>query len=157
MDKSTHTGPMKIRNIKDFAAGILFISFGGFVLIVARSYKMGTAVQMGPGYFPILLGSLLVFLGLITVVRGLWTDGEAIGSIAPRPLLLIIGSVIAFAFLIQPLGLVLTILALVFISSLGNFEFKLLDTFILFLVLGVVTVVIFVYGLRLPFNLFWER
>lgn len=148
---------MKIRNIKNFAAGIFFISFGSFAVIVARSYEIGTTLQMGPGYFPVLVGGLLVFLGLITVACGLMMDGEAIESIALRPLLLIIGSVIAFAFLIQPLGLVLTILVLVVISRLGGSEFRLLDTFILFLVLGVVTVAIFVYGLGLPFNLFWER
>ena len=76
---------MIIRNPKDFWAGIMFVTFGlGFVIIAAGSpemldklfgaklipgYQMGSAVRMGPAYFPVVLGGLLALLGAIVLVR----------------------------------------------------------------------------------------
>ena len=52
-----------IRNPKDFYAGVLFMSFGLAALVIARSYPLGTAARMGPGYFPRVLGILLLGIG----------------------------------------------------------------------------------------------
>src|SRR5205809_6749548 len=52
--------PMKIKSPKDFWAGLMFIGFGLFFVIWALIYyQMGTAVRMGPAYFPAVLGGLL--------------------------------------------------------------------------------------------------
>ncbi len=57
---------MKIKSPKDFWAGLMFLGSGAFFAIwAATHYQMGTAVRMGPAYFPALLGGLLVVLGLI--------------------------------------------------------------------------------------------
>ena len=51
---------MKIKSPKDFWSGLMFIVTGLFFLIWAViHYNMGTAVRMGPAYFPVLLGGLL--------------------------------------------------------------------------------------------------
>jgi hypothetical protein len=60
---------MKIRNQKDFWAGLMFLAFGLAFAIVARNYQMGTAVRMGPAYFPTVLGGLMAVLGLIILLR----------------------------------------------------------------------------------------
>ena len=60
---------MKIRNQKDFWAGVMFLAFGLAFAIVARNYQMGTAVRMGPAYFPAVLGGLMAVLGLIVLLR----------------------------------------------------------------------------------------
>jgi len=76
---------MKIKNPKDFWAGLMFIGFGLFFVVVALGtpefvdklwgeklipgYQMGTAVRMGPAYFPVFLGALLAILGLIVFAR----------------------------------------------------------------------------------------
>ena len=54
---------MKIKNGKDFWAGLMFISFGLGFALVAQNYPMGSAVRMGPAYFPTVLGALLAVLG----------------------------------------------------------------------------------------------
>jgi len=54
---------MKIANGKDFWAGLMFIAFGLGFMVVARNYAMGTAVRMGPAYFPMVLGGMLAALG----------------------------------------------------------------------------------------------
>jgi hypothetical protein len=61
---------MKITNGKDFWAGLMFIAFGLAFMIVARDYSMGTAVRMGPAYFPMVLGGIQAVLGAIVLFRG---------------------------------------------------------------------------------------
>jgi hypothetical protein len=67
---------MQIRNSKDFWAGLMFLAFGIFFAVYgAIHYQMGTAVRMGPAYFPTLLGGLLTILGGI-VLAGSLAMGE---------------------------------------------------------------------------------
>lgn len=60
---------MKITNGKDLWAGLMFLGFGLGFMIASKNYNMGTAVRMGPAYFPTLLGGILAVLGLIVLVR----------------------------------------------------------------------------------------
>jgi hypothetical protein len=61
---------IKIKAPKDFWAGLMFIGFGLFFMIWAMThYQMGTAVRMGPAYFPTMLGGLLAFLGALVLVE----------------------------------------------------------------------------------------
>ena len=60
---------MKINNGKDFWAGIMFAGTGIFFMIASRAFPMGTAVRMGPAYFPTVLGGILVVLGLAILAR----------------------------------------------------------------------------------------
>ena len=60
---------MKIKNGKDLWAGLMFVGFGIGFLVASRQYPMGTAVRMGPSYFPSVLGALLAVLGAIVLFR----------------------------------------------------------------------------------------
>ncbi len=60
---------MKISNGKDLWAGIMFTGTGIFFMVASRAFPMGTAVRMGPAYFPTVLGGLLVVLGLVILAR----------------------------------------------------------------------------------------
>ena len=51
---------MKIKSQKDFFAGLMYLVVGGAFAIGAYGYNVGTAARMGPGYFPMILGILLV-------------------------------------------------------------------------------------------------
>jgi len=143
---------VKIHKTKDFYAGLMFIFFGSYTVLTALSYPMGTTSRMGPGYFPTVLGGGLIMLGLICVAQALWFRRERIESWSLRPLILVLSSVVLFSFLINPLGLVIATLALVFISSMGGWEFRLKEVLALYIVLGALAIGIFVYGLRLPFK-----
>lgn len=63
-------GEMKITNGKDFWAGLMFIAFGAAFMYVSQNYAMGTAVRMGPAYFPTVLGGMLIVLGAAVFFRG---------------------------------------------------------------------------------------
>jgi hypothetical protein len=136
----------------DCYAGLIFICFGVLALLLARSLPMGTAMRMGPGYFPTMLGAMLALLGLIVSARGLWLGKGAIQPWFLRPLLLVFGAVLAFAFLIDTFGLLAATLALITLSSLGGQERRLWETALLSLMLMVLAVGLFVYGLGLPFK-----
>ena len=67
---------VRIKAPKDFWAGLMFIGIGGFFVIWALThYQMGTAVRMGPAYFPAVLGGLLVFLGALVLIESLAMQG----------------------------------------------------------------------------------
>lgn len=142
-----------IRNSKDFYAGILFIFFGIFTAVIGRDYPMGTSWQMGPGYFPFILGSLLAVLGFVVSARALWVGSTRIMPWLFRPLLLVLFAVLAFAVLVERLGLVFATIALVVISCLAGWEFRLLEVAILSIVLAALAVGTFVYGLGMPLNI----
>ena len=67
---------MKIRNMKDFLAGLMFIAFGAAAAGLAQNYNMGTAARMGPGYFPTVLGGVLAVLGVIILMESFVVEGE---------------------------------------------------------------------------------
>jgi hypothetical protein len=143
---------MKIKSQQDFWAGLMFIAFGLFFVVVALVYyQMGSAVRMGPAYFPVLLGGLLAVLGLIVFINSLIIEGPDVATFYFRPLLFIAASSLAFAYLLKPLGLVLASIALVFISAYGGHEFKWKEVAVMSVVLVIFSVLVFVKGLVLPF------
>jgi hypothetical protein len=69
--------PMKIKSPKDFWSGLMFIGSGLFFMVWAMIYyQMGTAVRMGPAYFPTVLGGLLAVLGVIILAEALMVEPE---------------------------------------------------------------------------------
>ena len=67
---------MQIKNGKDFWAGLMFIGIGAAFFIIAQNYNMGSALRMGPAYFPTVLGCTLIVLGLGTLVRSFFSKIE---------------------------------------------------------------------------------
>ena len=109
----------KIKGPKDFWAGLMFIGFGGFFMIWALShYQMGSAVRMGPAYFPAVLGGLLVFLGILVLVESFAMAGPPVPRFMFRPLILISAGCVLYGYLMKPLGLVLATGVLVFVKGL---------------------------------------
>jgi hypothetical protein len=148
---------MTIRSPKNFWAGLMFLAFGLFFVVWATTnYQMGTAVRMGPAYFPALLGGLLAILGLAILAGSFTIEGPKVPTFHFRPLILILGANIAYGYLVKPLGLVLATGVLVFISAFGGHEFKWKEVTLLYVFLIVFSVLVFVKGLTLPFPLWPE-
>ncbi|MDB5838489.1 MAG: tctB4 [Herminiimonas sp.] len=64
-----------IRHPKNFWTGIIFLLTGLAAVLIARNYSLGAAARMGPAYFPTILGSLLILIGLIGIVRSFFGHG----------------------------------------------------------------------------------
>jgi len=158
---------IKIKSQQDWWAGLMFIAFGLFFIAFAvgtpefindivgakliAGYKMGSSVRMGPAYFPVMLGGLLAFLGLLVLFDSIVEKGPDVAKFHFRPLLFIAASSLAFAYLLRPLGLVLAAIVLVFISAFGGHEFKWKEVAIMSVVLSIFVVLVFVKALSLPF------
>ena len=149
---------MKVKSPKDFWAGLMFIGFGLFFVAWALThYQMGTAVRMGPAYFPTVLGGLLAVLGLIVLAESFVVEGAKVPRFAFRPLVMISLGCVAYGYLMKPLGLVLATAALVYICALGGHEFKWKEVTVLYIILIAFSWLVFVKGLTLPFPIWPER
>jgi hypothetical protein len=142
---------MRIRAPKDFWAGLMFIGFGIAFAVIAQNYQMGTAVRMGPAYFPTMLGGLLALLGLAIFVQSFAVEGPKVRAFLLRPLVLILLATVLFGIALKPLGLVVASAILVGVGALGGHEFRWKEVAILYVVLVVFSVLVFVKGLGLPF------
>lgn len=143
---------VRIRRRQDLWAGVFFVAVGVLAVLLARAYPIGTAMRMGPAYFPTVLGALVALLGIVIAIRGACLTGAELAPWGLRPLVLVLGGVLLFAALVRPLGLVVATLALIVTSSLGNREARLAEVAGLGLFLAALAVGVFVYGLRLPFG-----
>ena len=141
------------RERKDFAAGLMFIGIGAFFAIGAQSYPMGSAVRMGPAYFPTMLGWILVGLGLIIFIRSFFILGEPLTKINLRPLIFILGSVVIFGLLLETTGLAVASLAVMVSSAMGGWDFRWKEQLVNAVFLAVLNIAVFYYGLGLPFKL----
>ena len=135
----------------DVYAGLLFIGFGAAALILGRGYPIGTLARMGPGFFPTMLGIILVSLGLLATLRPLWHRGDRL-TIALRPFVAL-GAVLLFGITIPHLGLVPATILLVGASHFADSSSRLRETVVLALALTLFAVTI-TRGLGLPVPLF---
>jgi hypothetical protein len=146
----------KIANNADFWAGVMFIVFGVAAVYMSREYPMGSAMRMGPGYFPTYLGYIMMLFGLYIGGMGLLKGSEEIGPWAFKPIIVLSLGVLAFGFLIELVGFVPSLVALIVITSLsGQEKVRWLEVLIFTIVLVAGAVAIFIYGIGLPYQLFW--
>jgi hypothetical protein len=149
-----------IKSKKDLYAGLMFIAFGIGFAWVAGNYPMGSAVRMGPAYFPTILGWLLASLGLIILIRGVTVPDVAPTRTQWNTLFWILGSVVLFGWLVEwlKMGFVPAVFATVLFCAYGGYEFRWKESIIEAVVLVVVCWAAFVWGLGLPFRLFpWDH
>lgn len=134
---------------KDFYSGIMFALFGTAAMFFSTAYRIGSAANMGPGYFPFALGGLLVLLGIAILLRSLFkrTESRAI-LIRFKPPLFVLSSVVLFGLALQPLGLLVSTFLLVVVSSLASDEFRWREALINAGLLGCLVLVVFVYLLK---------
>ncbi len=139
-----------LRINQDFMSGLMFMGWGIAGLWMSRDYPIGSTLRMGPGYMPQLLCWGLLILGLIIAVKGAMVEGEPIERWHWRPLIVVSLALFAFAWLLQPGGLVLATLAIVAIGSLAGPDFRLREVLLLATGLATGAVAIFIYALKLP-------
>jgi len=146
---------LKIRNQRDFGAGVMYILIGLFFAIVARQYQYGTAAKMGPGYFPFWLGLLMAALGLLVLVKSMGAKAaiESIPKFNWKIIGLITGSICLYGILLPKMGFLVAVLVLVMVASSASREFSWKVALINAAVLIAFTYSVFVLGLKLQFPL----
>ena len=145
---------MKITHPKDFYAGLMFFLFGLAAMVLAFGYPLGTAARMGPGYFPRVLGGLLMVMGAALAIRSFALTGPAVSPIAWKAVGLVLGGVSLFAAVVNTLGLVVATTVLIIVSGLASKEFSLKESLISSVILSTAAVLLFIVGLKLQFPIF---
>jgi len=148
------------RSQKDLIAGAVFVAFGLAFAITAWSYDIGTALRMGPGYFPILLGSLLVLLGVGIAIEGrLRGAAPPAGPIPWRAIILLTAAVLFFGFTVRRLGLAPALFGAVLLAAFSSKRTTIVMAFVMAAGLSAVCILIFVELLGLPLPLIgpWLR
>jgi len=142
-------------NRNDLAAGAIFVAlgvaFGGEALL---SLPIGSALRMGPGYFPLLLSGLLVLAGAAIAFRSIGEAEPALGPMPWRGLAVLLPAPIVFGATIRGLGLVAATALVVLISAFASRRVSPLLAILLAVGLTAFCVAIFHYGLGLPIRLF---
>jgi uncharacterized membrane protein len=138
---------------KDFWAGVMFMGTGAMAMFIARDYAFGSTLRMGPGYFPSMLGGVLILFGIAIMVKGLRQSEKIKGNWSVRALIVLPLSLAVFGVLMEKAGFLPAMVALVFGSAAAGREFKWLEVLLCTIVLTVISVALFIWGLGLPYAL----
>ena len=136
---------------KDVWAGLMLIVVGGAAMFIASGYRFGSALRMGPGFFPTLLGAMLVIFGICIMVQGLRSSERIQENLSIRALLLLPLALVIFGLLMKIAGFIPSIVALIFISAASGTEFKITEVLLLTVVLTIASTALFIWGLELPY------
>lgn len=160
--RSPEPGRWDIFRRADVLSGLMFMTVGILALWFSRDYQIGTALRMGTGYVPRLLAWVLLGIGVVVLLQDLWSrepeapvaDSESL--LALRPVFFVTLGIVVFGLLIERMGLVIAVLALIGIVSLAKPGKRIIETIIMAVVLAASAVVIFIYGLGLTLPIWPE-
>ncbi len=145
---------MRRIDVADIVGGLLLVVLGvWFASHALAEYSYGTARRMGPGYFPAWVGFILAGLGVAIAALGLLRSGDRI-HIRLRPALAVIASTAVFGLTVERFGVVPAVVLLTFVAALAERSFRPVRTALLAAFLSVVAVVLFGWGLGIPFQAF---
>ena len=145
---------VELRRNKDFLSGLHFIGIGALGIYLAQDYPMGTALRMGPGYFPIVLSSVIILFGIYCLIQGLLKPERIEANWSLRALVILPVATVIFGVLMEHFGFIPALIALIFVAATASREFKFLEVLILAVVLTAACWALFIYGLGLPYPLF---
>ncbi len=142
------------KDLRDFWAGLLYLIIGAAALYMAADYEMGTAISMGPGYFPKVLSGLLILIGAASLVRSFIVEGEPLKGFAFSKIIYVTISIIVFALLVEGAGLAIAVMAVVGISAMASKFFNWKFTRGIAFGAAVFCSLVFVKGLGIPLPIF---
>ncbi|MFV0383800.1 tripartite tricarboxylate transporter TctB family protein [Paracoccus sp. (in: a-proteobacteria)] len=139
----------------DIVAGLVTGGIGLFIIVEARRYDMGSLHSMGPGYFPVMLGTIMLVLALFMLATA--QPGDA--RLAPekgqlRGIAFLTAAFGAFALTIESRGIVVAVSLAVFLSALANRRTPVLAALVLALATAAISALIFRVGLGLQMKAF---
>lgn len=138
---------------REVACGAIFVVTAALFAYGTVDLPMGTSIRMGPGYFPLMLAAILGVLGFIILFKGVGREPSPIGLIPWRGLLFILAGPIIFGLTVRGLGLAPAIALVAAIATLASSRAT--PLLIVSIVVGLVAfcVIVFSYGLGLPYAL----
>ncbi|RWX74708.1 tripartite tricarboxylate transporter TctB family protein [Neorhizobium lilium] len=143
------------RSRHDVIAGGIFIVIAIFFAAEGSRYELGTGLQMGPGFFPVVLAALLAVFGIFVVVGGFRKPPEASAATPPwRAIILICLSLVLFAAGARTIGLVPLVFLCTVLTALASPKNSPLSACVMGLVMTTLCYVVFKVGLAVSLPAF---
>ena len=111
-------------NNRNFVKGLFLIAIALAFGVGSFRYNLGHVERAGPGFFPLIVSSLLFLLGAAMVVRSRFMEREAI-YFNVKNILIIMASLVGFALLSHYVNMISGIIFLVFVSTLAGTSYSL--------------------------------
>ena len=144
-----------VKGEQDLGAAVVFILIGIAGLVFGQDLAFGTSSKMGPGYFPTILSLLILALGAGLLIYSFIVDGPGIEKPQFRPLFFIVIAILAFGYLLQLLGLVITAAIMTVVAAYARREVKLSENLWLGAGLALFSVLVFIVGLSQHLQIWW--
>jgi putative tricarboxylic transport membrane protein len=153
----------KVRAPREFYGGLTLIGVAIVAIWASGDLPGMHGFAFGPGTAPRLFAGLLAVVGALVALTGLLMDGPPIEKFAVRGPAWVILAILAFAGMIRgvnlgfvkvpPLGLIPSAFAAFMISIFGSSEMRWVESLIAAVAMTAFCVLLFVYLLQLPFQL----
>src|SRR5205085_6885460 len=144
-------GFLRVQNPQDVYGGMALILLALVAFVASNDLPGMRGFAFGPGTAPRLFAFALAVLSLGVVVGGLLTSGPEVSSYKIRGVIFIIGSILAFAACIRPLGLVIASFATMVICAAAAEDVKWRETLLVAVVVAAGNSFLVQYDLSLPY------
>ena len=114
---------VKFYQTGDFRAGLFYLVVGVTALFIGHNYTMGTADDMGSGYFPFLLSLIIIGIGIGSVTRSILGKRIAAEAMHLRAMCLITLATLIFAVIISAVGAIIALPVLTLLSASASRSF----------------------------------
>jgi len=141
---------LRILSVQDLGSGLIFMSFGAIAVVLAPSYHIGTALRMGPGYFPLILGGLMVLVGAALILRSFRVTDPPPALPRLRPFAAVIAAAAIFALIVDSAGVVVTSIVTLTITYSGVRGGNRRELLLLCIGMTAAVCVVFIYILGMP-------
>lgn len=152
----TAFGLIPVRAPQDYYGGLVLVMLAILALIASAELPGQRGFAFGPGTAPRLFAIMLGGLGAAVTVVGVITHGPRIEKYKLRGPLWVLLAICLFASMIRPFGLVVASFLTFMISIFGSTEMRWVESVIAAVAMTIFCVVLFVYLLNLPFQL-WPQ
>ncbi len=157
----------KVRGPRDFYGGLALIALAIVAIAATGDLPGQHGFAFGPGTAPRMFASLLAVIGAAVALIGLFFDGPKIEAFAIKGPSYVLAAILLFAAMIRgldlhflgipliipPLGLVLSTFVAFMVSIMGSSEMRWLESLAAAAAMTVFCILLFVYLLQLPFQL----
>jgi len=146
---------IRVKSPQNLGAAVIFIGLAAIGLVFGRDLTFGSAAKMGPGFFPTILSLLILGIGLLQGASAFIVEGPAIERPHWRPLTFVCAAMMIFGLAINYIGLAFSAALLTFIAAGARPGARWGEIAVLAVVLGVFSVLLFVYGLGQAMPAWW--
>ena len=157
----------KVRGPRDFYGGLALIVLALIAILASGDLPGQHGFAFGPGTAPRMFATLLAVVGGIVALTGLFIEGPRIEGFAVRGPAYVLVAILLFAAMIRgvnldmigiplvvpSLGLVVSTFAAFMVSIMGSSEMRWKESLLAGAAMTAFCVVLFVYLLQLPFQL----